>query len=610
MNSVNRSQLISYLTGTQATQAMGRNYVLNPSGFLNAESITASGSATVARNTTTPLTSISDLALTLDNNATDTIYWTTATLDNEMSGGNCEFRMVYTASSIGSNVVAVVKQGSNIVAKSVALPTATTPQVVSVNAPCGDLSTATTVGIINDTGNTGTSAILIANLTYGRATNLSNVSQAEAIVQAYRVTSDQSISTTVATTVIFNGTTLDKYGEFDITTGIFTAKRAGIISAATGIRGNNLTAAQYLTLIIEKNGTGGVCSSETLVGSVVDFAAVSPCSIPVEIGDQLYVTVRNGTDNSYLVSAGIQSYFSLLYFPTSSQVALNSNTVNSAGQLQIAGATNCTWSLTDAAYASFVADSDCGTQTAIGSASAPGTKLAAAIFTNLPAGKYLVLAQGAFEASYSVSTTDCNFRLWDGTNQIGTADAFATSGATNNAVSTISGMVQYSSFQSSVTIEVQAMRVSGGGSCRIENSSTTKNFNISLIPVDQSLPAPLLVGSVTSNSTGLERIERAAINCSGSSSIGSQSGSWITGVSNIASGYCTLTLASGIFSSPPACVSTVVGANPSTTQFTIINNILSSTSINVGGTTQATGSTTIALWTGAIAFDILCMGPR
>jgi hypothetical protein len=135
-----------------------------------------------------------------------------------------------------------------------------------------------------------------------------------------------------------------------------------------------------------------------------------------------------------------------------------------------------------------------------------------------------------------------------------------------------------------------------------------RDIHWEVYPINQGIPAPLLVGSVTSNTTGLERIERAELNCDGSSSITSQSGSWISSIGNIGSGRCTVTIASGIFSSTPVCVATVKAA---TTTFLLGTQIspTSSTSFTVGATYITGGSATVTATTGD-DFDVICMGPR
>lgn len=112
----------------------------------------------------------------------------------------------------------------------------------------------------------------------------------------------------------------------------------------------------------------------------------------------------------------------------------------------------------------------------------------------------------------------------------------------------------------------------------------------------QAERVPLLIGSVTSNTSGLERVERARISCaSGGSSAVYQSGSWITAVGARSTGSCAITIAAGIFSSSDiACTLTVASSTVQAMGVTIA----SSTSITVVGPSSD--------WAGSL----ICMGPR
>jgi hypothetical protein len=82
--------------------------------------------------------------------------------------------------------------------------------------------------------------------------------------------------------------------------------------------------------------------------------------------------------------------------------------------------------------------------------------------------------------------------------------------------------------------------------------------------VDVTSPAPLTNGSVTSNSSGLERMERISFsgnstmsaNCTSTPcTIATQSGSWVTSVSHSSTGVYVLNIPAGEFSAQPTCVS-------------------------------------------------------
>jgi hypothetical protein len=77
--------------------------------------------------------------------------------------------------------------------------------------------------------------------------------------------------------------------------------------------------------------------------------------------------------------------------------------------------------------------------------------------------------------------------------------------------------------------------------------------------------APVIVNSITSNSAGAERIERARIdNSAGAGTITSQSGSWVTRNTSSSTGEVTLDITAGIFSAPPTCTCSIEGDNTTT----------------------------------------------
>lgn len=144
------------------------------------------------------------------------------------------------------------------------------------------------------------------------------------------------------------------------------------------------------------------------------------------------------------------------------------------------GITNCTWSTTSGSYADFAADTDCSSKTVLGVAADQGDSEPEFNFTNVPAGAYRVTATGLFSTTYASSSTECLFRLYDGTNQIGVVASNAFSGVTTGYASHINGYVNYATLQSSVKIRVQGFRTTGGGACNIANNGSATDFQIIL----------------------------------------------------------------------------------------------------------------------------------
>jgi len=127
--------------------------------------------------------------------------------------------------------------------------------------------------------------------------------------------------------------------------------------------------------------------------------------------------------------------------------------------------------------------------------------------------------------------------------------------------------------------------------------------------------APLLVGSVTSNTQGLERIERAHFGGSGSQTspsacssspctIYSQSGSWLSSVTRNSTGDYTLNIASGMFSDIPTC--TFIRGKTGSANFGFVPAYVgtpSSTSIEVNTRDLTNANSDSEVY-------VQCMGPR
>lgn len=127
-----------------------------------------------------------------------------------------------------------------------------------------------------------------------------------------------------------------------------------------------------------------------------------------------------------------------------------------------------------------------------------------------------------------------------------------------------------------------------------------RDIHWEVYPIDTVVPAPLLVNSVVSPSSGIERITRSYITNSGSCAISTQSGSWLSSVSDPGAGRCTLSIAAGTFSAAPTCTCSVVGATSSYCQ---IESGATSTSL----TTLVSNDAGAALDND---FNIVCIGPR
>lgn len=138
----------------------------------------------------------------------------------------------------------------------------------------------------------------------------------------------------------------------------------------------------------------------------------------------------------------------------------------------------------------------------------------------------------------------------------------------------------------------------------IWNTSSTVSVYI-IAPItgwSENQSAPMLVGTVFSNTGGQERVERATITGSATTpTVASQSGSWISSVTRNSLGNYTLNIAAGMFSSTPSCTCICVNLSSGTS---ICQSLAAttSTSFNAVCTNGTSGLDDIR--------EIICMGPR
>ena len=135
------------------------------------------------------------------------------------------------------------------------------------------------------------------------------------------------------------------------------------------------------------------------------------------------------------------------------------------------------------------------------------------------------------------------------------------------------------------------MKSNGGGTCYL--GAANGNVSITMIPLSTQITQPIMVGGVTSTSTGAERIERAKINCDASSTFISNSGGFAT-IGNRSGAGCAITINSGVFNSEPVCNLTVESA---TVQATGVDT---------------TSATALTVYGPSADYDanLICTGPR
>lgn len=569
------------------------NLIQNPSCKRNVVGITGSSVAAV-RNTTAALDNISDC--TWNPTATSqTLTYTFDSLPAGLKGQNCEARVLYLGDA--SLVKANVQINSVNVATDVQLKNSGTDAgIVSINYPCGSGASATTL-VLTSTGDAANAQYAVYG---GQATNLNSGSQITGWTAYTPVVQGFGTLTNVSMFYRVVGSNLEIQGKFQAGTTTASEARVGLPTGYTSADTTRIATIQGVGHWWEANPT------------------VAPGAILIE-PSVTYVTFGSGSsgNNSFnkLNASGVAASNELVGFfasiPLSGQgigqtVSLPSGPVSWSGY----HATDCAWTSSSATFADPAADASCTfterTNRNFGTVTSAGSKLPGIVFTPSITGRYYICAIA--QASNGTSSNYSAYSMTDGTTEIVQA-----SSRYPNIVSTpICGIYNVSSVVST-TIKIQFKTI-GGGNATIDGASANA-IEWSIYALDQQFPAPVLVGSVTSNSTGAERVERlqfgggasgglATSACTSTPcTIAGQSGSWITSVTRGSAGSYTATIASGLFSSPPYCWGNAGLFGVVTGGFANVN-ATSTTQININAYSNAGTTLTDNVIT------LFCMGPR
>lgn len=332
-------------------------------------------------------------------------------------------------------------------------------------------------------------------------------------------------------------------------------------------------------------------------------------------------------------TTGNPGVIKVYYFPTSSQQAISMSSsgwkvdANISGANPSLGTSNVTsytgienGSLTlsnNSGNGNIVAQIPCSsTNSSSGTTCSSGNESVGVSF-NLPnAGDVIACVSFSHELVNSSGTETTTFQIVETPNNAQTISQEGKT-RTSDSISSTSATNMYPhrncgnfTFSSSGKKTLRLMYEQGVGS--LTSSSVIADANASygqrdihweVYPLNYLVNAPILVGSVTSNSLGAERIERITIAESSSCTsnpctITRQSGSWVSSVSWNSTGDMTLNINSGIFSSPPTCTGSssqlgfTIGTTPTTTSFNYVTR-------NSAATPGASSN-----------INIVCMGPK
>lgn len=287
-------------------------------------------------------------------------------------------------------------------------------------------------------------------------------------------------------------------------------------------------------------------------------------------------------------------------FPLASQlVTSNSSTASFWSGYH---SSDCNFIRTNTAFGAFTADSTCtfterqnGNFGSVTSELSGSDPLPGIVFTPKALGTYIVLAN----ASCQVTSSGQNaaLQLTDGTTVIANQN-FSNAGSYFTDCHVI-GLYNATSLNA-VTFRLYGKVASGN----IVLNGGDSSVEWSIVPVGSFNKVSVMNQVSTDYSSGINT-NSAKLNCDAGSSIMSQLGSWVSSIGNVSGGACTVTLASGMYSSTPYCFAQLSDSDFATTVGNLNVIESSATSISVDCTTSDTPTAC-----SAYDFNLQCVGPR
>jgi hypothetical protein len=629
-----------------------KNFVKNPDCAKNTSNITASGGS-LTRSTTTPINGDAGAECLIDaSSSAQTYCWSLNTFDQGMKGQNCEARFHFEGDA--TLYKAYVKNGSSQITSDLTLTynsSAVTP--VSINFPCGDLSASNTMCV--ESTSASAAAISVGRVYAGLATNLGLANP----ISDWSGYTPTLTGFGTASSVSFKsrrvGDTLEVIGS--LVSGTSTATEARATLGYGGVSGN-------VTIDTAKIPTNSVIGSGALNVSSTTYFALYP--LATGANSYLAFSVQNSTANaltaqnaSTIIGSGqtLQFHAIVPIVGWGSQQALSSNNTPWYVDAIIYGA-NLTLDTTAVATAKEMGDAGLTMAVGTGSAAAgimcAGTNAATSPSTSTTtcaAGNEVLGFNASFPVagSYEICFEYNHYMSADSNEALDTyfrIDETATTCAANPCTSTQAisgGLHKTNSMLQGMTIatgtasivqhpikQCETFNISSAGIhgyrlmynlaiggtpnahlITADGGNGGRNVHITVRPVTNQQPQPLLVGSVTSNSSGMERVERAEITPanSGSCTIISQSGSWITSCTATAAGDCSCVLDATKWSTRPSCTFSSSDASSATTVLVSARGTSSSTSAMAFKTSYVSnGSSTVGPTNSTVI--VLCQGPR
>jgi len=581
-----------------------------------------------------------------------------------LSEASCQVTLHYLYTGTSGDYTFRVIDGSSNVLNSIALPPNAVAGVpVNLVFPCGSLTTSTLQWRI--VSNIASPGIIYMDNAHLGSVGTAQVSQAKFLGS---ISWPPITSCTWSNNATSNPTTFTAVS--NCTTPVGSDLTGSALAPATkvpGITFASLPAGSYYLVatgdihsqttsgnsIAAFNFTDGFTSSETqYVGGIESTGILSPAISPNIVGHFTYTTPQSNITfqaqgasvvgvTGQIQATAIPFGISVYYFPSTTQSALSLDQSGWFVDATLAGTLTSNINLGTATVSTFTEMTSptlfltknpgsapvqiaCISGTASSGVNCGVVDESAGIVFNVPVAG-TVKACASFSNNSIVSTVGGNvttaFQLAETTNTNSTTVA-AGSEKISNGFNTVS-MTHDSIFSSRVcsnftfssagqkTIRLKYIQTVTSPVLLSElrvGSSSNSNISWTVYPITANTPAPLLVGSVTSNSSGLERVERAHVNggndatdCTSSPcTIATQSGSWVTSVTRSGVGSYQVNFTAGNFSNSGSCTCSTSTASINAT---CTSKFMTSSSVTVRSHTGG-GSLVDGI------FDIICMGPR
>jgi hypothetical protein len=558
-----------------------KNFIKNPGAEKNAGNITESAAITT-RTTTTPLEGIGSFSVDATSSG-QTVKFTANTLSDYLKGQNCEAKFVFSGDA--SLYKAYVEQSSTKLTGDLQLTNETNPRSVSINFPCG--TTVTDVRPVIESTSASAAAIKIDRIYLGLATNVGQLGLSVPTTSYTPTLTNFTATINSATYRIENemmhitGTlTLTGAPSAIITVGLpsgYTINTSKIGSTVVSTDLNSALAFDQTGNIYSGNVSYASTTTITFTGpntsgrwnATIPFTWASTDTLSYQasfpINESSYAQTLKLNQTPWFVSTAING----------ANISLGLVDVTSDTEVVDAGLTmtpssgsspvGIVCSSTNAAATPSTGTTTCSAGSEGLGASFeipyPGLYEVCTEFTSViqvgPAANSLV------NQTFKLTETATNAQTTlSGATHALYARHYAVDATQNTISDRPNSLCETFNFSSA---GIKAIRlkyqqdVNGtvGSSLISANTASGGNFRLTVKQLSVSYPAPLLVGSVVSNSSAVERIERAKINCDAASSIISQSGTWISTIGNRSGTSCLITIAAGIFAAEPACTLTV-----------------------------------------------------